>query len=207
MVILEGDSEIKSDWKCNNSVVCTHKLKLRHVSAWNVENCKEATFFLLQQQQQTQKPKKLHIFCFFEPIREFNPSSPKSKEIKYRTPALFYQERMLLENCENNLVRIVNMLVEVKCGLGKVWDLWTLEIQIPHILVSSSPWTSQNKREKKKKKTWWFQRGHPLWYSLEEGNISHHGKRMKPHSDPSSWLSLSPLRNQSLGMGGRTHCP
>lgn len=144
------------------------------------------------------------MFSFFETIRELNPSSPKSKEIKYRTPALFYQEQMLLENCENNLVTIVNMLVEVNCGLGKVWDLWTLEIQIPHILVSSSPWTSWNKREKKKK-TGWFQRRHPLWYSLEEGNISHHGKRMKPCLDPSSWLSLSPLRNQSHGMEGRTN--
>lgn len=111
-------------------------------------------------------------------------------------------------------------MAEVRCVLEKVWTLWGLEIQN---FTNTCKLFSMRRREEKEEKTGWFfsfflikkekkkkklgdfKEGIPRGVGLTEGNISHCEKRMKPHSDPSSLFSLSPLRNKSLSVGGRTN--
>lgn len=114
----------------------------------------------------------------------------------------------LPEDSQKNLVRIVNKLVEVRCVLEKVWTLWGLEIQNFTNTCKLFSMDLIKKEKKKKKKLGDFKEGIPRGVGLAEGNVSHCEKRMKPHSDPSSLFSLSPLRNKSKpGREDKYCCP
>ena len=118
-----------------------------------MQNVKNATLFLLWQQQQTQKPKKLHIFFyFFEPIRELNPSSPKCKEIKYRTQHFVTRGRHCWKTVRRIWSELLTFWQKSSVGWAKYGISGHWRYRIPHILVSPSPWTSQNKGKKRRRK-------------------------------------------------------